>query len=449
MKCVVIGAGFSGLAAAARLLLEGHQVTILEQKTQVGGKAEGWQGIPTGPTVVTMPEVIRELFNRLHAVPPTFKEINPTTTYQYADGRIFRPYRNIERTFQELNYSEADTYRDLLLLARDMYNGARNTFLFGPPPTMPALMQYGLKHGLKARPNLTLEQLVEPAGKYLKPFFLRFATYMGANPFKAPAVLHNIAWVELGLGVWHVQGGFAGVAQSLEKTLKLRGVEFVYGVKVQGMEVVGGRVTRIQTDKGDFQPDWVVSSMDRNFTLRALGKEIPQEELTISGFTLQAHLFEDRPLGHQVIFPQNYRQEWADIEADRLPRDPTIYVHTEGKKAFIMVNSPPLETPNKEGYAEHILKILQERYPLSIREYHVMAPQDYAKVAYSGALYGRAPHGLKGTLRYGWGIEGIKNLRQVGGTVHPGGGVPLSILSGYSGALPEYRPLVKKSKEEG
>ncbi|GGJ46391.1 phytoene desaturase family protein [Deinococcus roseus] len=449
MKCVVIGAGFSGLAAAARLLLEGHQVTVLEQKTQVGGKAEGWQGIPTGPTVITMPEVMRELFNRLHAVPPTFKEMNPTSTYHFADGRIFKPYRNMERTFQELNYSEADSYRDLLMVARDMYNGARNTFLYGPPPTPPALMQYALKHGLKARPGLTLEQLLEPTSKYLKTFFLRFATYAGANPYKAPAILHNIAWVELGLGVWHVQGGFAAVAQSLEKTLKQRGVEFVYGTKVLGLETTGSRITRVQTDKGDFQPDWVVSSMDRNFTLKSLGKDIPQEELTISGFTLQAHLFEDRGLGHQILFPQNYRQEWADIEAERLPRDPTIYVHTDGKKAFIMVNSPPLETPNKEAYAEQILKILQQRYPLSIREYNVMAPQDYARTAYSGALYGRAPHGLKGALRYGWTIEGIKNLRQVGGTVHPGGGVPLSILSGYSGALPEFRSLVKKTRDEG
>ena len=445
MKCVVIGAGFSGLAAATRLLLEGHQVTVLEQKKQVGGKAEGWQGVPTGPTVMTMPDVLRELFNRLHVIPPRFSEVQPTTTYLYPDGRVFKPYRNLERTFQQLNYAEADTYRELLQLSRDMHEGAKNTFLFGPPPGLPALMAYGMKHGMKARPNQTLAELLAPASKDLKTFFLRFATYMGANPYRAPAILHNIAWVELGLGVWHVQGGFAAIAQSLEKALKQRGVEFEYGVKVTGLETTGSRITRIQTDQKDLQADWVVSSVDRNFTLRLLGRELPKEELTISGFTIQAQLFEDKGLTHQVFFPQSYRQEWVDIESERLPQDPTIYLHTDGKKAFVMVNSPPLETPNKEAYAEHVLNLLQKRFPISIREMQVMAPQDYAQTSFSGALYGRAPHGLKESLRYGWTLEGIKNLRQVGGTVHPGGGVPLSILSGYSGALPEFRSLLKKS----
>ena len=80
------------------------------------------------------------------------------------------------------------------------------------------------------------------------------------------------------------------------------------------------------------------------------------------------------------------------------------------------------------------MRQLAARMPLPVVDWHALSPLDYARTAQGGALYGRAPHGLMGSLRPDWRFAGLSNLVQVGGTVHPGGGVPLSMLSGWNGA---------------
>ena len=85
-------------------------------------------------------------------------------------------------------------------------------------------------------------------------------------------------------------------------------------------------------------------------------------------------------------------------------------------------------------YALFLLRQLAARMPLPVVDWHALSPLDYARTAQGGALYGRAPHGLMGSLRPDWRFAGLSNLVQVGGTVHPGGGVPLSMLSGWNGA---------------
>lgn len=442
MRTIVVGAGFAGLAAALRLRKAGLEVTVIEQFDQPGGKAIGWEGVPTGPTVLTLPEIPRRILGAFGQDLPGLKPVSPLTRYTWPDGRVFAPELELGATLAQLSAQEARDYRRLLSVARTMYEGARETFIFGPPPTAARLLRYGLREGVRAHPLQSLSALVQ-SGPYLTPFFLRFATYLGANPYQAPAVLHNIAWVEMGLGVYHLPGGMRALAQQLYELARALGVEFLFGQKVLQMQRLPGRVGALQTDLGWHGADLYISAADRHFTLRWLGLPIPQEALGVSGFAALMKLSEAVPLGHYIYFSKDYRAEWNEIAAGRWPQDPTLYLHTDGETAFLLVNAPSMSSDSRaqasspsesQAYAQHLLGKLEQLHPLPVTEWRALSPHDYSQTAYRGALYGRAPHGLLGALRPGWGVAGLQNFAQVGGTVHPGGGVPLSLLSGWNGA---------------
>lgn len=436
MKAIVVGAGFAGLAAALRLRKAGLEVTVIEQFDQPGGKAIGWEGVPTGPTVLTLPEIPRRIFAAFGAVLPELKPVSPLTRYTWPDGRVFAPELDLEATLAQLSLREARHYQRLLRVARAMYEGARDTFIEGMPPYPAQLLRYALRDGLKAHPTRSLAALVQ-SGPYLTPFFLRFATYLGANPYRAPAVLHNIAWVELGLGVFHLAGGMRALADHLFRLARAQGVEFLFGQRVLQMQRLPGRVGALQTDQGWHSANLYISAADRHFTLKWLGLPRPGYALGVSGFAVLLKLAEAVPLGHHIYFSPDYRAEWQEIAAGRWPQNPTLYLHTDGETAFLLVNAPPMgreEPPEAEDYARLLLDKLAQVHPLPIAAWRAMSPQDYSLTAYRGALYGRAPHGLLGALRPGWGVAGLRNFAQVGGTVHPGGGVPLSMLSGWNGA---------------
>ncbi|GBF07162.1 FAD dependent oxidoreductase [Deinococcus aerius] len=437
----VIGAGFAGLAAALRLAGAGVQVTVLDNLERPGGKAAlGYEDFSSGPTVVTMPQVFRALHRRVEVPLPELEAARPTTTYHGQDGRTFAPEAlhvagSLEPTLAQLSRREGRDYARLLAASRRMYLDAAPTFLFRPPPGRVQLARYALTRGVRAAPWSSLARLVR-SGPFLTPFWLRFATYLGADPYRAPAVLHNVAWVELGYGVWHLPGGLGALASLLHERAQDLGVRFEFGTRVQHLSVHGSRVLGAHTDRGAFAADAWVSAADRALTRGWLGLPPDPAPRGLSGFALQLRLAEDRGRAHHVLWPADYAREWRDIRAGRLPTDPTLYLHLDGDRAFLLVNAPPEPGVAGDGheYGAFLLRSLQARFPLNVAEWRPLSPADYARTAVAGALYGRAPHGLTGSLRPDWTLPAARNLVQVGGTVHPGGGVPLSMLSGWNGA---------------
>lgn len=441
MKAVVIGAGFAGLAAALRLAGAGAQVTVLDALERPGGKAAlGDADFSSGPTVVTMPQVFRALHQRLGWAAPALTPARPTTAYHAPGGRVFAPQAPgvpgaLDTTLAQLTREEAHHYQRLLRQSRALYEAAAPTFLFAPPPGLGELARYGLRHGLQASPLTPLRRLVQ-SGPFLTPFWLRFATYLGADPYRAPAVLHNIAWVELGGGVWHLDGGLLKLAGRLAAEARSRGVRFEAGSEVSFLHAAGGRVVAAHTSRGAVTGDLWVSAADHHLTAAWLGRAVPRAPLGVSGFALQLRLEGDVGQGHHVFWPADYAREWRDIRRGELPGDPTLYLHLDGPRAFLLVNAPPRPEVGvaPEAYGAFLLRRLQARFPLAVTAWRALSPADYARTARGGALYGRAPHGLSGSLRPGWQVRGLPNLAQVGGTVFPGGGVPLSLLSGWNGA---------------
>ena len=467
-KALVLGGGFAGLSAAIHLALKGVHVTLLEGQPTLGGKAGRFEQngfhFDTGPSVFTMRRVIEDLFKAAgREVPFVLKPLEPLCRYSYPSGRIWDVYQDVDRTVSQLEPKEAKAYVALLAEAKRLYEISAPTFIEGQAPTTLELARYGLKHGLSAHPNLTLPQLLESykASPDLTQFFLRFATYFGADPYRAPAVLHNIAWVELGLGVYYPTGGIGTVVEALERLAKDLGVDIQTNMKVEKLEQKGSLVTHVHSSKGVFQPDVVVSSLDILRTHKLLGKATKLERLepSLSGFVLLLGVSGNTPtLSHHTIsFSSDYAGEFKTIRSRQVPDDPTLYFNVSSKSDpadspencenwFVMANAPALregQNLDEKAYAKQLIEVMEARglqVKRRVQLQHVLGPEYLSTFAERGSIYGTAPHSLLTTLRPKQRIAGISNLVLAGGTVFPGGGIPLSLLSGKAAAELAFQP---------
>ncbi len=458
---LVLGGGFAGLSAALHLALAGREVTLLEQASSLGGKAGEYRGrgyrFDIGPSVWTLPHLVTDLFEKAGETPPVFEPLDPLCRYRFPSGRVWDVCREVEKTTAQLSNEEARVYKDLLEEARTLYEAAAPTFLYGQAPGITDLARYGLRHGLKAHPFRRLPDLLGhmSAQGDLKTFFLRFATYFGADPHRAPAVLHNIAWTELGLGAYYPEGGIRGVVNQLCALAKKLGVEILTETKVARLETQANHLKHIHTSSGIFKADTVISALDIIRTHQLLGRKTRRERLepSLSGFVLLLGLKGTTPelTHHNILFPEHYRAEFEEVRRGELPQNPTLYVSISSKSQrddappgcenwFVLANAPAVSgevSYDEEVYAEHLLDRLEQR-GLNVRERleikEIFPPRYLATLAHGGSIYGAAPHSLLQTLRPKQRVRGVNNLFLAGGSVHPGGGIPLAILSGKHAA---------------
>jgi phytoene desaturase len=471
-RVAVIGAGFAGLAAAIDLARGGAAVTLLERAPAVGGKAGEWRAggfrFDTGPSVFTLPDVVEGIFRDAGRERPfELRPLSPLCRYRYASGRVWDVYADLDRTLAGLDADEGAAYRRALDVARRLYEDAAPTFVRGPAPGLGALAGYAWRHGRRAHPGRRLPDLLRALGVRgdLLPFFLRFATYFGGDPYRAPAVLHNIAWVELGLGVTLPVGGVHGVVLALRSLAEEFGVEVRTGTDVVALPTRAGRVHEVVTDAAPLPVDAVVAAVDRRWALALLGRRAPvRRNPSLSGTVALLGVRGDAPelAPHNVLFPGDYAAEFDDLRAGRHPRDPTLYLHASVKgdpddappgheNWFVMANAPALPPGDDRGAPGVPDRVDAERAradagaarglraALAARGLDPagrtvverdLGPADLACFGDRGAIYGATPVGLLATLRPGSSLPGVGNLWLAGGTVHPGGGIPLALLSG-------------------
>ncbi len=493
-EVAVLGGGLAGLSAALRLAGDGARVTLYERAAVLGGKAgelrAGGFRFDTGPSVVTLPEVVLGALREAGAAPlPRFSALDPLCHYRLPSGRGWDVYADAERTAAGLPPGQRPVYRRLLEEARRLYRAAAPTFVFGPAPGPGALLRYALRHGAAAHPGRSLPQLLRRSGAEadLEAFFLRFATYVGADPYRAAAVLHNVAWVELGLGVVHPHGGVRAVVTAFARALAGAGVRVRLGVRATGLELHGDRVRAVHSTAGRQRVDGVVSALDVVHSHALVGRYHASvgREASLSGVVLLLGV-EGRSPGaqHQVLFSPDYPGEFAALRAGRLAEDPTLYLNVSARTDpadapegcenwFVMANAPALParprahtdplagvwprpslpapggppplrtvdgeepTASEHAYALHMLATLAARgalHPEAVRFWRLLGPRQLARSGHRGAIYGAAPLGLRGALRPPASVSGVRNLVLAGGTVHPGGGIPLVVLSGRRAA---------------
>ena len=484
-KISVIGAGVGGLSAAARLAKNGHTVEIYEAADQTGGKCRtewfGDYGFDTGPSLLTIPAVYRDLFlktgKRLEHVLDVVP-VDPAFAYHFSDGKeVLFPNLSNPKTYLEIKKVFGSTasqqWQQLMERADAMWEVSREPFIESELTSIWSLLRRkNLFTELKqiapftSLRDLTKQYKLDP---HLSMIVDRYATYTGSDPRKAPAVLLTIAFVESTFGAWHITGGIGKLAQALENRCHELGVKIHLNSEVSQILVVEGEATGIKLANGvEVRSDLVVTNADSEITYNRLitadittakkeRRKLRKASKSLAGFSLLLGL--DNSKGnavelehHNVFFPRDYDAEFDQIFDQKVPvSDPTIYicapkdksmVKGENKEAwFVLVNAPRHDSENGwdwssagEKYAQQIitkldglglnvskrLDFMKYRTPLDLENY-AMAP--------GGSIYGTSSNSARSAFLRASNRSQIKNLYCVGGSAHPGGGLPLVGIS--------------------
>lgn len=478
-KVVVVGAGVGGLACAIDLALGGYSVIVLERSAASGGKARvtrvGDAEIDAGPTVLTMTWVFDELFEAAgtslaHEVP--HDRAATLARHSWTDGTRLDLYADIEASVDAIGrafgLADAKAYRTYCDDGRRMYEISEGPFLRGQRPSLAGIAkQFGLA-GLTVLGRLdghvsmwkSLEQRF--ASPRLRQLFARYATYCGSSPFEAPATLNLVAHVERSTMV-RPRGGMRTVVSALERVARQLGVEIVYDREVSEIVVERDRATGVVAAGQRYAADAVVFNGD----IEALGRGLlgrraasaarptKPEERSLSAVTW-AML--GTPKGgslvhHNVFFSDDYRAEFKALFDDRtLPIEPTAYVcaqdrgdteteiTTGGERLLVLVNAPATgDVPGRWGQEERerctttTLRFLAKMgLTIDSMAHEQTTPAEFHRrfPGTGGALYGPRSNGPLSILSRSSAVTKIPGLYCAGGSVHPGPGVPMAVLSG-------------------
>jgi len=475
---IIIGAGIGGLSAAIRLAAAGHAVQVLEQNAQVGGKMseihEAGFRWDTGPSVITMRPVLEDLFaaagRRLEDY-LTLTPLEPITRYFYPDGTVLDCSRDLPTTLRQiaaLEPSDVEGYLRYLAYAARLHRITGPVFIYDQPPTLASFGRVHPRDMLQVDPLRTMDGAIRSfvRSPHLRQLLGRFATYVGASPYRAPATLNVIAHVELNEGVWYPRGGIYAIARALERLALELGVKVQTGCGVRQIVVEDGRAAGVLLADGTrVEAAAVLANVDVATVYEKLLPAAPSRaarlrsllaaEPSCSGFILMLGVEGQHPqlAHHNIFFSADYPREFDDIFRRGVPpHEPTIYAAITSKTDaddapagcenwFVLVNAPPTGSAfdweqNAGAYRDRVLELLAQRgYDLRgrIRTERVLTPHDLERLtgARRGALYGWSSNNRFAAFRRPHNrAADVKGLYFAGGTTHPGGGVPMVMLSG-------------------
>ena len=475
-RVVVVGAGLGGLSAAARLAALGHDVTVCEQAGEVGGKL-GWTSrdgfsFDTGPSLLTLPAVQRDLFLKTGAPLEDVLDVvplDPVCAYRFGDGtRLEVPGGGLPAVAAAVDAAlgpgAGAQWTGFLRRAARIWDVSREPFLENPLDGVRTLLR--LARDLDAVRTVAPWRSLRSLGEQhlhdprLRVLLDRYATYSGSDPRRAPAALATVPYVEHAFGAWYVRGGLRRLAEAVAERAAERGARIRTGADVAEVLVEGGRASGVRLAGGERLPaDVVVSAVDAAHLYRDL---LPRPRLrpsprrrSSSGLVLLLSLRGRTPglRHHTVLFPADYDAEFDDLAAGRPVADPTVYVSApddpalrpdDGHEAWFVLVNAPVHDPARgtdwtapglaDAQADRVLAVMAER-GLDVRgrvlRREVRTPADLERDTRSdgGAIYGSSSDGARGAFLRPANRSPVPGLFLVGGSAHPGGGLPLVGLS--------------------
>ena len=483
---IVIGAGMGGMACAARLASKGHSVQVLEHNETWGGKLgsvehDGYK-FDTGPSLLTLPAVYRDLFLKTGAALEDSIEIVDLETafrYQFADGTILKmPGTGIGRCAEAIGYSlggnSADQWRAFMRRAAQMWSVTRKPFLESELHGLKSLLalSWRLNDIKTIAPTKTLRDM---ANHYLDDPRLitlvdRYATYTGSDPRRAPAALATVPYIEQMFGAYHVSGGLRELGRALFERATTIGVKFEFSCTVANI-ATEPKVSGVTLSDGRFiSADIVVANADASNVYQHLLSSSAQQQTSsarkslakatpsLSGFViLQAMSGKTADFEHHnVFFPEHYDDEFDSVfgigKKPSPVADPTIYICSpndvkmtpaENESWFMLINAPRHDPANgvdwsnselTASYTNQILSLLSKRgvqtsERITWQQSITPAELEQNTLAPGGAIYGTSSNGMRSAFLRPENVTKIPNLYLVGGSSHPGGGLPLVGMS--------------------
>ncbi len=476
-KAIVIGAGIAGIASAIRLAVQGLDVTVFEKNGQPGGKLSRIEingyAFDTGPSLFTQPQNIEELFalaNEPMDAYFSYERLPVSCQYFYEDGTQLTAFADIEKFETELQQKHGEPAGALtgyLKQSADIYNNIGKVFLnyslhklktLFKAPVAKALLRTKRKYLFGTMNAMHEKHFSNPKTVQL---FNRYATYNGSSPYKAPGMLTLIPHVEHNEGVFYPKGGMHSITKALYELAIKKGVQFRFDTTVQRIIQHDNKVHGIVANNENIYADVVVSNMDVYFTYKHLlgnetkSKKLLKQERSSSALIFYWGIKQGFPqLGlHNILFSNQYKAEFDTLFTTRQPfNDPTVYINVtskceEGTHApngkenwFVMINVPANVGQNwtinnqqyRKAIIEKINRVLQTDIEPLIEAEEILDPVliESNTSSYRGSLYGTASNTAGAAfLRHPNFTSQIKGLYFVGGSVHPGGGIPLCLQS--------------------
>ena len=468
---VVVGAGLGGLSAALRLAGAGRRVTVLEREDVPGGRAglltDSGYAFDTGPTVLTMPDLIADAFDCVGEEMSdwlTLDPVSPLYRARFADGTSMDVHADVEAMCAELETvvgpDEAAGYRRYVDFVSELYRLEMRDFIdrnIDSPLSLvrPSLVRLAAIGGFR--------RLAPKVEQFLKDdrtqrVFSFQAMYAGLSPYDALAIYAVIAYMDSIAGVFFPRGGMHAVPRAMAAAAEKHGVDFRYGTEVTGIERRGRRATAVLTADGGRVPcDAVVLNPDLPVAYRDLLGEQPWSVrrlryspscyLMLAGSSASygemAH--------HNIHFGSAWRQVFREIiDEGRVMSDPSVLVTNptrsdpslapEGRHIYyVLFPTPNLDAPidwvaEAPRYRDHVLETLEKRgysgFGDAIEVEHVTTPLDWGRLGMERGAPFAAAHSFTQTGPFRphniWG----ENVVFAGSGTQPGVGVPMVLISG-------------------
>ncbi len=469
VNVVVVGGGVGGLATAIRLRALGRDVTVFERSEVVGGKLATFEcdgyTFDIGPSLVTLPHVFGDVFR---AAGTSLDEqldlvrLDPQFAYHWTDGSSLTVPDGDDDTataFDEFTRGAGEQWRRFDARGRRIWDVADRTFFAGPMSN-----PWSLAKRMRSPFDLTAIDPMRTLHRSAESFFDdprlvqwadRYATYSGSSPYEAPATLACIPHIEARFGCWYPLGGLDALRAALERVAREIGVTIHTGTDVARIVAPdGGAVSGVELADGSFRPATVVvANTDAEHLYAdlladdAALKRVRRAKRSTSGFVLCVGVRGLTPglQHHNVWFSESYRAEYDQLDAGELADDPTIYACvssvTDPSQApdgcenwFLLVNTPPEVEVDADAYGDLVLDRLATRDVdlrprIELRQ--TMTPSDIERRYRSrgGAIYGTSSNGKRAAFVRPANRGARPGLYLVGGSSHPGGGLPLVTTS--------------------
>ncbi|WP_203335017.1 phytoene desaturase family protein [Planococcus beigongshangi] len=477
---IVIGGGLGGLSAAISLSQKGYAVSIYEKNDHIGGKVNRLEqdgfGFDLGPSILTMPHIFDKLFHgsgkRMEDYVP-IKRLELEWRSFFPDGTVLNLYHNLHVMEQEnpsLTKKDMKEYYDLLKYSRKIYRTTEKSYLKeGFESPVQAVAQNGIISTLVGFDlTSTMYSAISKriSNPHLRDMLSYYVKYVGSSPYSAPAVLNMMIYMQHAQGCWYVEGGTHKLAEGLLKLAREEGVQIHTGKGViRAHTNENKKISAIELEDGTIRSaDYFVSNMEvipfyrkmvdveKKFITKLESKYEPAS----SGLVLHLGVKKTYPFlnHHNFFFSENLHEQMDKVfEKHELPDDPTIYLVNVNKtdpttappgheNIKILPHIPYIQkepfTPEEyRQFEEKVLDKLERMGLHGLRDNivtrDVWTPHDIERVYGSdrGAIYGTVSDKKRnGGFKHKKQSELYDNLYFVGGTVNPGGGMPMVTLSG-------------------